>query len=524
MRSFVSDAILMARLTKELPAFLKLPLSLQQALSEIKARLEQREQRFLALARDAIFSNPQSPYLKLLRSTGCGKRDLEELVAKEGLDGALACLADKGVAVSFDEFKGYADAVRGSDRFSFAASDFNNPLSDARFIMRSGGTRSAETTVPVGLPYIEDLSANTAVALSANGLWDYDHAIWMLSTGLMFSLRLAKLGRSPLAWFYPVDSRTWKLQAGMKWLRSLGAQAGCRLPSPDCMELQDPARMARWLRDQLVEGKRMCLTCYASSAARVSLAAVEEGFELEGACFITLGEPYTAAKQQAIERSGARGLVHFGMTEAGLLGFSCPKAGTSDDVHFFRDAYGLIQRPHAVGVDGFLLTTLLRSGPKVMLNVDTGDYGRVDTHSCGCGLESIGLCDHISDIRSFEKLTSEGMTFVKSDLTRILEEALPARFGGASSDYQVVEQEGADGLQELALLIAPRVGLIDEAQAIKLFLDELQSEGGYQKMGASIWQRLQTLNVLRRDPFATKAGKIVPYHLTSHIRVEDAKR
>ncbi len=526
IRSFASDAIRMARLARELPAFLRTPLSLQQARSEIKLRLEQREQRFLALARDAIYSDPTSPYLKLLRSAGCEQGDLEKLVTSEGLEGALGRLADKGVGVAFEEFKGYSDAIRGSDRFTFAESDFDNPLVDARIVMRSGGTRSAGTTVPIGLPYIGDMSGNTAVALSANGLEDYDHAIWMFSTGLMLSIRLAKLGRSPLAWFYPVDSRTWKLRAGAKWMRFLGARAGHRLPPPDFVDLQNPLRMARWLRDQLHEKRKVCLTCYASSAARVSTAAVNDGIELEGACFITIGEPYTSAKRQAIEKSGARGVDHFGMTEAGLIGFSCPNATAPDDVHFFRDTYGLIQRPRAVSVDGaeidaFLITTLLRSAPKIMLNTDTGDYGQVDRRACGCDLESIGLCDHISDIRSFEKLTSEGMTFVKSNLTRILEEALPARFGGASSDYQVVEQEGADGYQELTLLIAPEVGPLDEQQAAKAFLDELQSEGGYQRMGASIWRQLETVKVRRRNPVATKAGKILPYHLTDHIRFRE---
>ncbi len=48
-------------------------------------------------------------------------------------------------------------------------------------------------------------------------------------------------------------------------------------------------------------------------------------------------------------------------------------------------------------------------------------------------------------IRSFEKLSGKCMSFVETDLLRSLEEALPTRFGGTGSDYQLLEEETQPG-------------------------------------------------------------------------------
>lgn len=127
----------------------------------------------------------------------------------------------------------------------------------------------------------------------------------------------------------------------------------------------------------------------------------------------------------------------------------------SDDVHLFSNSYGVIQRPRQLGgsnltVDAFFLTSFLQSGPKVPLNVDSGDYGRVEQRECHCLFGTLGLKTHLREIRSFEKLTTEGVTFVNTDLLRILEEVagafrrsehgLPVRRRGAGG------RTGATGL------------------------------------------------------------------------------
>jgi hypothetical protein len=113
-------------------------------------------------------------------------------------------------------------------------------------------------------------------------------------------------------------------------------------------------------------------------------------------------------------------------------------------------------------VDALLGTSLLTSGPKVLLNTESGDCCAMVRRSCQCLYGALGLDTHLMHIRSFEKLTVEGMTFVKTDLLRILEEIMPARFGGGSTDYQLVEEPRAGGLSGLTLTVSPHVGAVDD--------------------------------------------------------------
>ena len=120
----------------------------------------------------------------------------------------------------------------------------------------------------------------------------------------------------------------------------------------------------------------------------------------------------------------------------------------------------------------------------------------------------MGLTHHLARIRSFEKLTGEGMTFVRSGLFDILEDVLPARFGGTSADYQALEEETELGIFRLRLLVSPAVGPVDEEAVRQTFLGEL-GEGA----AATIWRHAGTVEVQRRRPVATPAGKILPFQL-----------
>jgi hypothetical protein len=96
------------------------------------------------LAERAIYGHRRSPYLQLLRAAGCEFGDLKALVDKEGLERALSRLVEAGVFVTFDEFKGRKEAVRGSQRFIFVEDDFDNPHLSPHFEARSGGTRGSQ--------------------------------------------------------------------------------------------------------------------------------------------------------------------------------------------------------------------------------------------------------------------------------------------------------------------------------------------------------------------------------------------
>ncbi len=520
-RPTARDVALLARLSRDLRPFLAAPISEPTAEAILRRRLEAREERFLGLLKRAVYDRPSSPYLQLLEAAGCELGDVRDLVAREGLEGALATLLEAGVYVTLDEFKGRQEVVRGSRRFAFAEADFDNPLIEPHFEMRSGGTRGPGTSVKVSLSFAADLAVNTAAAHRAHRLADHGHAYWLLSTAITLGLRLAKLGRPPVAWFYPLSGMSLKLRGGGAYISAITRLFGCPMPAPRFIDLQEPERMAAWLAARGNEGKRTCLTTYASSAVRIARAAASGNVPLTGVCFVAFGEPVTDAKVRAIEASGARVVVHYGFTEGGLVGYSCLDAGAPDDVHLFSDAYELVQRPqevgaHGVAVDGFALTGLLDSAPKILLNAETGDYGIVERRDCGCPFESAGLDKHISRIRSFEKLSSEGMTFAKSDLLHVLEQVLPGRFGGTPGDYQLLEEESEAGVVRLSLLISPSIGLVAEEEVKEAFLRAVAPDGGYPRLGAAVWRRAGALEVKREPPIATGAGKILPFHLVRH--------
>ena len=316
---WLSDLGMLTRLTRDIRSFLQAPVTVEQAGGIVKQRLAMREERFLTMAGQAIFKRPRSPYLRLLRAAGCELGDFKSLVDREGLDGALSRLVEDGVYVTFDEFKGRKEAVRGSQRFSFFEEDFDNPSVSPHVEARSGGTRSAGTSVKIHFSYLGELAVNTALTLHSHGFSKHDHVIWLHEgfSALIPMLIYAKLGRLPIAWFYPLKPLPLKAHVASRYLILLGRLLGYFFPTPVFLDLRDPGTMAMWLANYLnkKKGRSVCVTTYASSAVRIAAAAHEKGISLDGVCFITLGEPFTDAKQKTIEAAGARSLVRYAHTQ-----------------------------------------------------------------------------------------------------------------------------------------------------------------------------------------------------------------
>jgi phenylacetate-coenzyme A ligase PaaK-like adenylate-forming protein len=313
--------------------------------------------------------------------------------------------------------------------------------------------------------------------------------------------------------------RAWD-RFSLGWARLVGA----RLPVPEHAPLSETSAIARWLAAELRRGTRPCLTTYASSAVRVCLAAQRDGLDLAGAVFVTIGEPLTPAKRAAIERTGARIVVRYAVTEAGILGYGCADPQACDDVHALTDSVAVIRHPRPVGDDGvtvpgLLVTSLLPQSPKLLLNVETGDHAELSHRACGCALGRAGLETHLAGIRSFEKLTGEGMTFAGTGVLRILEEVLPARFGGRPSDYQLLEVEDAGGITHLELRADPSIGPLDESRVREAFLAALEDDRRARPM-TEIWKQAQIVRLRRSPPVATRMGKILPSHLVK--RQEDS--
>ena len=108
---------------------------------------------------------------------------------------------------------------------------------------------------------------------------------------------------------------------------------------------------------------------------------------------------------------------------------------------------------------------------------------------------------------------SGGMTFLDSDVIQLLEEVLPRRFGGAPTHYQLVEDQVADGLPRLRLLVAPAVGPVDDAAVVEAFLRAVSAGSDAAAVMARAWRDARLLTIERRAPLLTGSGKILHLHV-----------
>jgi hypothetical protein len=335
-------------------------------------------------------------------------------------------------------------------------------------------------------------------------------------------LRRAHIGQLPERWFSPIgwrDSRHWfKYGLATGYILLCMRLCGIRVPLPQVVRVDQAHVVARWLAETLKTHGRCLLYTQVSYAVRVCLAAQEAGLDLRGATIKAGGEPATPAKVRQIESAGVRYMSSYGMTEAGSIASGCARPVDGSDVHLFKDAYALVSYPHTVPATGitvpaFNLTTLLPTAPKLMLNVQMDDYGVIEERHCGCELETYGYTTHLRHIRSYSKLTGEGATLIGTEMVRILEEVLPARFGGSPLDYQIMEAEDEQGFTRLYLLVSPRVAIVDESLVIQVVLDALSQSSPMADAARTIWQHASTLRVKRMEPTWTSRGKLLPLHI-----------
>jgi hypothetical protein len=124
-----------------------------------------------------------------------------------------------------------------------------------------------------------------------------------------------------------------------------------------------------------------------------------------------------------------------------------------------------------------------------------------------------GYTLHLHSIGSYEKLTSEGVTFLGSELVAITEQVLPRRFGGSPADYQFVDRRSAEP-PKISVVVHPSVGQLDHGALVHAVLQTLgRTEPG--RMMAQLWRSGSTLDVVRTAPMSTAAGKILPLHVIS---------
>lgn len=506
-----------------LPSFLRHPITASEARAVLERDLDRREANFLNLVHRAICSNGASPYRKLLDLAGCEYADLERLVMLEGVEGALQILFRRGIYLTSEEVRGRRPVVRGSASFTLDPHTLRNPGLRTGLSIRSPGSSGPRAPVPIGLEYIRANATDICLVLQAYGASTWVNAVWAVpgSSTISGILNRTACGLSHARWFSQVRPDASGLHQRYRWSgRALGWAAnlaGVRLPRPQFVPPEDPQPIARWMLEVLQTGGTPCLYTYASAAVLVCQAAARHGLDLRGAKFRAGGEPLTPARLEALQRIGAEALTSYANIEAGTIGMGCRAPLAPDDIHLFHNRLAVIQpggfrRDHGLPPNALLTTSLVSSARLVLLNASLGDQAVLTERACGCPLEQLGWAIHLHSIRSFEKLTAGGMTFLDVDVIRVLEDLLPARFGGGPMDYQLVEEETPDGLPSLRLLVDPAVGPLDEATVAETFLSAIGGGSGAERVMELQWRGAGHLRVERKVPITSPSGKILHLH------------
>jgi len=509
---------------RRLGSWLRTPLDLAGARTVVRTALARREAELLATLRHGVYSHSQSPYLALLRHAGIELGDIEAAVRSEGVEGALARLYDAGIRVTLDELKGRVPITRPGLELQVSTHDFKNPLARADLRLIGGGTRGPQRYVPIDLRLYSRDAAHLRLFQNAVGVEGLPIAAWRPSLpatpGIYHALLHAKLGQRTERWFAqlpPYPPRASLRPSGLLALSlSVAALVGAAIAWPRHVPLERADEVARWLAGHVAAGRRPYLNTTASGAVRVCEAARAEEVDIAGTAFRVGGEPYTPARDKVLTAAGCTGFPLLQSNEVGRIGVTCAARRNLDEVHLLLDKLAVLRRDveaRTRRVEGALvLTTLWARAPKLLLNVESDDTAVVEQGRCGCALGELGLDTRLHTIRSWEKLTTEGMTFTAALTIRLVEEVLPERFGGGPTDYQLVEDRSGP-ISQVLILVSPRVGPVDADAVREVALSALAAGGIGSRFMADSWREARLPLVERREPYATSRPKILPLHV-----------
>lgn len=511
-----------ARFATGLPAHLRRKLSRDEAEAIVRQRMSQRAANFLQIVEQGIVRHGNSPYRWLLDLADCHLEDLRGSIDQRGLEETLHLLRREGVFVTFEEQKGRQPIVRQGKELPVEPRDFDNPLTARQYETSSSGSTGAASRVGVDLEYLASRAPQNFLLELAFGYYDAPKAYYFTGLpghGINSVLTRMVYGSYAQRWFDPIPPRANRTELPNRVanfvIPRLLRLGGAPVPVQETVELEDAYKVARWVAETLESEGRAVLCTHVSQAVRVCLAARERGWSLSGAIMTIGSEAPTPAKVRLIEEAGVVPIPVYHMNEIGPLGFGCVNPVDENDIHLLLDHLAAIQAPRNVPgfdveVSPFLFTTLLPTAPKLFINFEGDDYGLLEERSCGCFWEQFGFTLHARDIRSYRKLTTEGMTMVGSDMEEILEQELPQRFGGSVLDYQMIEEEDGEGFTRLVLVVDPAVAIADEAEVTNFLLDRFGQLGGGFRLVEPMWRQAGTLRVRREKPRWTDAAKFMP--------------
>jgi hypothetical protein len=460
----------------------------------------------------------------MFRIAGCAWEDLAAEVGRHGLEAALGRLAAAGVYLTEDEIKGTTPVIRAGREIPCGPEALLNPLVCGRMTTTSGGSRSGGTMTPKStalqvyreayhrLQWREfELAGRTGVQV---------RPILPSTLGIGYNLRSIRCGQKTAKWF--AQGGHW-LDAGhyravTYWMVRSARWMGASLPLPDYLPENDFSPVARWIAQRKREGLPCAMLSYASAAVRVASAARDAGLDIAGTLFLVDGEALTDAKRAAIEAAGCEAYPKYAISEVGSIGNACRRMRTGNSVHVHSDAVAVIGRRRRAPlsdaeVNSLMFTNLLPFAGRFLINAEMDDAGILEPVDCDCEYARAGMNLRISGIYSYGKLTGQGITLMGGDIVRILESALPQRFGGGPGDYQLVEYDGARQAQ-VELRISPRAGAGPPAAVRDFLLREIRGcYGG--ALASRVWTHSDGLEAVAAEPLATRTGKVLPLHLLS---------
>jgi hypothetical protein len=496
------------RLVLGLRMFLSARLTLDAAQTQLRRRIERRDERFLEMLGHLVYERPRSPYAALLRWAGCDPGDVEASVRAHGVDATLERLREAGVHLSLDEFKSRTPIVRPGLTLETSPRDFDNPIFLGRALSgATSGTSGTGSRVFLDWSGLAEEAANELVLYATHGLHRAPLALWLPPppglAGIRNVLVNAKFGRSPQRWFSPTPWSSLRHR-----LATHGLVAGCRLfgtPAPrvEVVDPDDAWAVAAWLAEGRARGEARILSAVTSAAVRVAGAAAERGLDLEGSVVFATGEPLTLRRRRYIESSGLRAFARYVTAETGMVAGGCGRGPEPDGMHLYLDRVAAVP-----GLDrgAFLLTTLSRGTPKVMVNVDLGDRFALERRACRCAFGDIGMDHHVSGVHASERMTTEGGAVLVSELVEIAG-MLVERAGAGPDDVQLAELQDRRGLASVQLIVSPTVP-IDEPALVHEVLAELSKRGPAQRTMAELWRQSGTLSVVRAAPRPTSGAKL----------------
>jgi hypothetical protein len=524
-----SDVRGLVTLIKGVPEFFKERVTVQGAQEQIKRDLDRREERFLKTVRNGIYDRPDSPYLKLLRFAGCEFADLQAQVRRCGVEETLRQLAREGVYLTSDEFKGKKEIIRGRHCFRVVPHYFDSPRASGGYLTQSSGTTNQPIRSFVSLDLLAIRTPATCLAFAAHDLFSRAHAMYDSvlpgSAGINNLMIYARMGVAADRWFartIPIRSKLERIyhSSTTRLLVQAARYCGTDFPKPEYLGHDQADEIIHWVRAQK---SACCITTAASNAVRIARAACRLGISLGGTKFIVTGEPFTDSKREVIESAGARATPRYAYGGSVNISFGCASPLHTDESHVNQHLLALILSPHRVAnadsVYPLLCTTIDPAFPRLLLNVESGDYGYLSRRDCGCLLEKSGLSLHLHHIRSFEKFTSEGMNFFYGDLHELFEKTLPCEFGGEPGDYQLMEEEDGNGQTRLTLVVHPQVKDLDEKTILARLRAELSKRSRGDRFMTDVWAHAGTFNIRREAPYASPRGKVLPLQISRAKKV-----